>query len=414
MENEFSTLGIDKELINLLQKDRITEPTPIQTEAIPVIMEGKDVLGRAQTGTGKTLAFLLPILEKIDTSQPVVQALIITPTRELTLQIAMIAERYGPLKKVKVMKAYGGQDIKRQIQKLRGSIHLVIGTPGRLLDHIQRRTVNFGNVKLLVLDEADQMLDMGFLKDIEQIINQTAVNRQTLLFSATIPKPIQSLANRYMKNPVQVFIQNQKVTLDEIEQIAVRTTDRKRLDTLCYLLDDYKPFMAIVFCRTKRRANALNRTLRKNGYNSDEIHGDLSQARREKVLKTFKDAKLELLIATDVAARGLDIEGVSHIFNYDIPQNSEYYIHRIGRTGRAGRTGIAVTLVTPKDEGNLNKIEKEIQLHMEKRTVTLKQANDKKPRPDMPHRTDNRLKSNHKAGNYRGLQRNRPKPGKNR
>jgi ATP-dependent RNA helicase DeaD len=413
MENQFSNLGIDKELINLLQKDHITEPTPIQTQAIPLLMEGKDILGRAQTGTGKTLAFLLPILEKINTSRPVVQALIITPTRELTLQITMVAKRYGSIKKVNIMDAYGGQDINRQIRKLKEGIHLVIGTPGRLLDHIRRGTANFSNVKLLVLDEADQMLDMGFLKDIEQIIRKTSDNRQTMLFSATIPKTIQLLANRYMKNPVQVFIQNQNVILDEIEQIAVKTTDRRKQDTLCQLLNEAKPFLAIVFCRTKRRASALNHALRKKGYNSDEIHGDLSQARREKVLKDFKNARLELLIATDVAARGLDIEGITHIFNYDIPRDSESYIHRIGRTGRAGQTGIAVTLVTPKDEDNLYKIEKRIQSHLTRQTLVIKHVMEKKPRPVAKvRRIDNRFKSNYKTGARKGFKESFSKAGK--
>ena len=412
MENQFSNLGIDKELINLLQKDHITEPTPIQTQAIPLLMEGKDILGRAQTGTGKTLAFLLPILEKINTSRPVVQLLSSHPQGADTSNYHG-SEAVWIDKKVNIMEAYGGQDINRQIRKLKEGIHLVIGTPGRLLDHIRRGTANFSNVKLLVLDEADQMLDMGFLKDIEQIIRKTSDNRQTMLFSATIPKTIQLLANRYMKNPVQVFIQNQNVILDEIEQIAVKTTDRRKQDTLCQLLNEAKPFLAIVFCRTKRRASALNHALRKKGYNSDEIHGDLSQARREKVLKDFKNARLELLIATDVAARGLDIEGITHIFNYDIPRDSESYIHRIGRTGRAGQTGIAVTLVTPKDEDNLYKIEKRIQSHLTRQTLVIKHVMEKKPRPvSKVRRIDNRFKSNYKTGARKGFKESFSKAGK--
>lgn len=413
MENQFSKLGIDDELVNLLRHDHINEPTPIQAQAIPVLLEGRDVLGRAQTGTGKTLAFLLPIFEKIEPEQHTVQALIITPTRELALQIAYVAKRLAPAKKVNVLEAYGGQDIERQIRKLKGTIHLVIGTPGRLLDHVRRGTVNFSRVNMLVLDEADQMLDMGFLKDVEAIIKQTSNNRQTMLFSATMPGPIQQLASRYMKNPVQIFIQNQGVTLDEIEQIAVETTDRRKQDTLIHLLDEYKPFLAIIFCRTKRRASALNNALQTKGYNSDELHGDLSQAKREKVLKAFKNAKLELLIATDVAARGLDIEGITHVFNYDIPQDAESYIHRIGRTGRAGRTGVAVTFFTPKDDGNLYKIEKGIKSHLKRRTVVLKQVRESIPRADIKvHRTTSNSQNHRKAEPHKFVHGKRSKAGK--
>lgn len=366
---DFSTLGISEELGSILKENGITEATPVQEQAIPALMDEKDVIAQAQTGTGKTLAFLLPIMEKVNKDQPFVQALIITPTRELALQVTAVARKLAPVKKVNLLTAYGGQDVTQQVKKLKGTIHIVIGTPGRLLDHLRRKTVDLSRVAMLVLDEADQMLDMGFLKDVEQIIHKTPETRQTMLFSATMPKEIRDLASRYMREPLHIRIQSKNITLDEIRQIAIETTDRSRQDALCKAIDEYRPFMAIIFCRTKRRVSALNFALHKRGYNSDEIHGDLTQAKREKVMRAFRNGKIQFLVATDVAARGLDIEGITHVFNFDIPQDTESYIHRIGRTGRAGQTGIAVTLVAPKDRGALDMIEKGIKRPIEKRKM---------------------------------------------
>ena len=360
MENGFRNLGISKKFESILKQNGIIEPTTIQTQAIPALMTGKDVIAQAQTGTGKTLAFMLPIMESVNFNEPYVQALIITPTRELALQITEEAKKYAPSKGVNILSAYGGQDVEQQIRKLKGAIHVVIGTPGRLLDHLRRRTVDFKKVRMLVLDEADRMLDMGFLKDIEQIMHHSATKRQTMLFSATMPKEITSLISRYMKDPVMLKVQTKSITLEEIKQVIIETSDRCKLDALCSAIEEYRPFMAIVFCRTKRRVTTLNEALQERGYNCDELHGDLTQSKREKVMRTFRGVSLQLLIATDVAARGLDIEGVTHIFNYDIPENAESYIHRIGRTGRAGQTGIAVTFATEKDRVLLHSIEKGI------------------------------------------------------
>lgn len=375
MTINFKTIGISNELVETLNENKITKPTPIQEQAIPDILMGKDIIAQAQTGTGKTLAFALPIMETIDVSKPHIQALIITPTRELAIQITNVVKKLAPVKDVNILAAYGGQDVEKQLRKLKSGVHIVIGTPGRLLDHIRRKSIDLGRLKMLVLDEADEMLSMGFLKDIEDIIKATPKARQTMLFSATMPKQLRSLATRFMSNPVQIQIQSKNITLDKIEQIVVETTDRGKQDALCKTIDEYRPFMAMIFCRTKRRVKKLNNDLRDRGYNSDEIHGDLSQAKREKVMKSFRKMDIQFLIATDVAARGLDIEGVTHIFNYDIPENAESYIHRIGRTGRAGQTGIAITFVTPKDHQALSDIERKIQITLKTKKLSVEKDN---------------------------------------
>ena len=310
MSTGFKALAISSDLTDILKQNGITEPTPIQSEAIPAILSGQDVIGQAQTGTGKTLAFILPMLEKINSESTFVQALIVTPTRELALQITQEVRKIAPSKGINFLAAYGGQDVLQQVKKLKGNIHLVIGTPGRLLDHVRRETIELSKVQFLVLDEADQMLDMGFIKDIEQIIRKTPARRQTLLFSATMPLEIGNLATRYMKKPIHIKVKSKNITLEEIKQVIIDTTDRGKQSALFKMIDEYNPFMAIIFCRTKRRASALNEALQQRGYNSDEIHGDLSQAKREKVMKAFRKAEIQLLVATDVAARGLDIEGV--------------------------------------------------------------------------------------------------------
>jgi ATP-dependent RNA helicase DeaD len=365
MNKGFSSLHINTELVELLTRNRITVPTPIQHQVIPVLLDGKDVIAQAQTGTGKTLAFLLPIMQTIKPSENHVQALIITPTRELAIQITQVAKMLAQSNGANILAAYGGQDVELQKRRLKNSIHIVIGTPGRLLDHINRKSVNFTRIKMLVLDEADQMLDMGFLRDVEQIIHHSARHRQTLLCSATMPKAIASLAEKYLSSPSHIHAAGESVTLEKIRQAAVETTDDKKQDTLCALLDEYKPFMAIIFCRTKRRAHALNRNLKERGYASDELHGDLTQGKREKAMKAFRETKIQYLVATDVAARGLDIDGITHIFNYDMPRNAEGYIHRIGRTGRAGQEGFAITFVSRDDRAALASIERGIKSTIE-------------------------------------------------
>ncbi|MEW9124898.1 MAG: DEAD/DEAH box helicase, partial [Thermotaleaceae bacterium] len=352
-----------------LNENGIVEPTPIQEKTIPALLMGKDIIAQAQTGTGKTLAFILPILKKINIDRPHIQALVITPTRELAIQITAEAKKYAQVKSINILAAYGGQDVEQQIRKLKGDIHMVIGTPGRLLDHMRRGTISLSKLRILVLDEADQMLHMGFLKEVEAIIQQTPDNRHTMLFSATMPSEIRNMASRYLKEHTQIQVENKKVTLDEIRQIIIDTTDRGKANALFKTLDEYRPFMAIIFCRTKRRASTLNQALFQRGYNSDELHGDLTQAKREKVMKSFRNAEIQFLVATDVAARGLDIEGITHVFNYDIPQDVESYIHRIGRTGRAGQKGVAITFVTPKDYEALRNIEKGIKKTLEIRKI---------------------------------------------
>lgn len=365
MINDFLTLGIGVELINILKTNGISEPTEIQVEAIPKILQGEDIIAQSQTGTGKTLAFVLPILQRINTSSPYIQGLIITPTRELAIQITREVEKYAPSMDVNVLAIYGGQDVERQIKRLKGTPHIVIGTPGRIADHILRKTVDFSHISILVLDEADVMLNMGFIREVEYIIKTTPGKRQTMLFSATIPRGLKTLAAHYMKRPSQIRIHSRHVTLDEIKELVVETTEDDKIDTLCSLINEVNPYLAIVFCKTKARSSEVNEALIRRGYASDELHGDLSQSKRNQVMKRFRDAKLQILVATDIAARGLDIEGVSHIFNYDIPQDVESYIHRIGRTGRAGQTGVAYTFVTPKDHETLRMIENGINRRIE-------------------------------------------------
>lgn len=391
MKSNFSNLGVGSNLESILKQNGIIEPTPVQEQAIPALLEGKDVIAQAQTGTGKTLAFLLPIMEAIDTSQSFVQALIITPTRELAIQITVETKKLVKANGANLLAAYGGQDVEQQIKKLKGSVHLVIGTPGRLQDHLRRGTIDFSKLKILVLDEADQMLQIGFLNEVEQIIKMASDERQTMLFSATMPKEIRSLASKYMKQPVHIRVQSRNITIDEIRQIAVETTDRGKQDALCKVIDEVRPFMAIIFCRTKRRVSALNEALQRRGYNSEELHGDLTQAKREKVMKAFRSTDIQYLVATDVAARGLDIEGVTHIFNYDLPEDTESYIHRIGRTGRAGQSGVAVTFVTPGDRQALSLIEKSIKMTMEKRKI------EKEKGPEEHHDSGDLREHHHKS-----------------
>ncbi|MGQ7884666.1 DEAD/DEAH box helicase [Paenibacillus sp. WC2504] len=364
MSSGFASLGIRERLVGVLQASGVIEPTPIQREAIPVLLKGTDVIAQAQTGTGKTLAFVLPILETIDVESADVQALILTPTRELAIQITNELKGLVPVTGAKVLAAYGGQDVEKQLRKLQGNIHIVVGTPGRLLDHLRRGSINFYKLKILVLDEADQMLHMGFLHEVKDIIAQTSPYRQTLLFSATMPEQVMNLSKAYMKDAKEIKIQSKQVTLTEIEQVLVPTTDRQKQDALIAAIKQYKPYLAMIFCRTKARAIALNEALQELGLMSDELHGDLSQAKREQVMKRFREGRIELLVATDIAARGLDVEGVTHVFNYDVPQDAESYIHRIGRTGRAGDTGVAVTFATQRDMPTIELIEKGIKMSL--------------------------------------------------
>lgn len=403
MKLEFSNLGIQEELVKQLKLEGITEPTPVQEKSIPVALAGNDIIAQAQTGTGKTFAFLLPILEKIDTKQREVQALILAPTRELALQITTEAKKISSTVGANVLAVYGGQDVDKQIKKLKGGMHIVVATPGRLLDHLRRGTINLGTVSKLVLDEADQMLTMGFLEEVEYIIKKTPSKRQLMLYSATIPKGIRALTNRYMKKPVEIRVKSTRVTLDEIKQMVVETTDRHKQQALIEMIKDNNPFLAIAFCRTKRRAKALNQALGEEGFLCDELHGDMTQSKREKVMKTFRDAKLQILVATDVAARGLDVEGITHIYNYDIPQDVESYIHRIGRTGRAGDTGMAITFVAPKDRDFLYIIEKGINQKIDRRKF---QPKGRKESMDATFEREESNRGNRKKSSYKSRNKN--------
>ncbi len=364
----FKELGVSESLNGLLQGQGIAKPTPVQAEAIPPLVQGLDVIARAKTGTGKTLAFLLPILDKIRVEQAYPQALIMAPTRELALQITEEARKLARHTGVKILAVYGGQDVEKQLRKLEGGRHLIIGTPGRLLDHMRRGTLDLTGVKMLVLDEADQMLHMGFLEDVETIITAVPYRRQTMLFSATMPDPIKRLASNYMKEPLDIVIKSgSPIPLDNIRQQVLECSDRNKEEALIGLIERDRPYLAIIFCRTKRRVSKLNEALQAAGYESDELHGDLSQGKREAVMKRFRDAKLQLLVATDVAARGLDVEGITHVFNYDLPLDADSYIHRIGRTGRAGGKGLAVTFASPRDRAGLDVIEHGISQRLDRR-----------------------------------------------
>lgn len=373
---DFSALGIRPDLLEALKRQGIKEPTPVQAESIPPLMAGRDVVAQAQTGTGKTLAFLLPILQSIDTKLPDVQALILTPTRELALQITAVAGKLAPVVGAGVLAVYGGQDVDRQIRKLQGGAQIVIATPGRLVDHLGRGTISLEKVRFVVLDEADQMLQMGFIGDVEGIIRRVAGRRQTMLCSATMPTEIRSLAKRYLHMPEEIVIKAKQVTLESIEQVVVQTTDHAKDSALLAKLDEFNPYLAMIFCRSKERVSEVWGLLQSKGYSVDELHGDLSQAKREQVMRRFREAKIQYLVCTDLAARGIDVEGVTHVFNYDIPRTADDYIHRIGRTGRAGESGIAITFVTPREQEELARIEARI-----KATITKE---GKAPRPRRP------------------------------
>lgn len=366
---EFAKLGVSDIRVSRLKEMGITQPTPVQLETIPHVYQGRDVISQAQTGTGKTLAFLLPMLDRIEISQPAVQGLILTPTRELALQITAETKKLIEGSEIKVLAVYGGQDVAAQLHKLKGHIHIVVATPGRLLDHLRRGSLSLADVSMVVLDEADQMLHMGFLTEVHNILQHTPKTKMTMLFSATMPPPIRELAGRLLHDPVHVTVKTEQVTVREIRQWAVETTDRKKQETLVKLLWETRPFLGMIFCRTKRRAKTLNEALQLKGFLSDELHGDLSQAKREQVMKQFREARLQFLVATDVAARGLDVEGITHVYNYDIPSDAESYIHRIGRTGRAGESGEAYTLYTAKDQMILAEIEQTIGMRLPRRII---------------------------------------------
>ena len=357
--NTFSTFDLKPELIHAIEKLGYEEATDIQAKAIPSLLDGNDVLGRAQTGTGKTAAFALPILQMLDVNSKHVQALVMAPTRELANQVAQAVREYGQFLNVKVLTVYGGQSYTPQLKSLREGVQVVVGTPGRLLDlSNKKKALDLSHVKYLVLDEADEMLAMGFIEEVGEILDQTPSSRQTAFFSATLPKSIRGLAGKHLRQPVEIAIQGKQVTLEQIEQRYYMVRESDKLAALMRIFETDDVSSALLFTRTKVRAAEFAEALQNKKYPAAALHGDMKQSEREKVLGRFRKGKLSLLVATDVAARGLDIDDVSHVFNVDVPLDAESYVHRIGRTGRAGKKGTAITLATPSDHRRLRTIER--------------------------------------------------------
>jgi ATP-dependent RNA helicase DeaD len=355
----FSELGLEPELIKAIDKLGYESPSPIQAMTIPLLLTGKDVVGLSETGSGKTAAFGLPALQMIDTSLKATQVLILCPTRELTVQVCEEIHKLGShVKNLAAIPVYGGAPIDRQIRYLRQGSHIVVGTPGRLMDHMERRTLDMSKIRMIILDEADRMLDMGFRDDMEHILGQAPADRQTLFFSATMNKGVERLIEHFGNEPEQVRIKRKTLTVSSVEQFYFEVRNRSKIEVVSRLLDIDPPRLAIVFCNTKRMVDECCDALINRGYSADRIHGDITQVGRERVLKKFRNGTVEILVATDVAARGLDIDEVDAVFNYDLPQDPEDYVHRIGRTGRAGREGKAYSFVFGKDIYRLGSIER--------------------------------------------------------
>lgn len=357
----FFSLGLSRAITDCLAREGITTPTRIQLKAIPAALKGADVIGRSQTGTGKTLAYLLPLIHRIRPDDDGVQALIMTPTRELARQVFDVLRPFAEALGLDAVDVIGGRTIENQLRKLKRSPHFIIGTPGRLLDHIRRRAVDLTTVRTVVLDEADQMLAAGFREDIEAIIDETPKKRQVLLFSATMPDAAVRLARKYMKSSA-VIDTAPKVTASTVEQRIYMTTEDHKFKLLLRHLKEMNPYMALVFCNTREEAHQIaDRLTEATDLVVDELHGDMSQGQRNQVIRNFEKARIQVLVASDIAARGLDVEGVTHVFNYGIPRNLEYYVHRIGRTGRAGTKGLSITYATPEDGLLLRRLERSIE-----------------------------------------------------
>lgn len=355
----FKDLKLSDELQKAVADMGFEEPSPIQAKVIPVLLEGKDVVGQAQTGTGKTAAFGIPILEKVDTKVNKVQSLVLCPTRELAVQVAEELRKLAKYKKgVNILAIYGGQPIDRQIMALRKGIQIVIGTPGRIIDHLNRHTLKLDNTKLVVIDEADEMLDMGFIEDIETILKNLPAERQTALFSATMPQDILNLTRKYQQNPQIIRVVHKEMTVPNIEQIYYEVKEKNKPEILTRLVDMYNPRLSLVFCNTKRRVDELVPMLQARGYSTEGLHGDMRQSQRDRVMSSFRKGSIDILVATDVAARGIDVDDIEAVFNYDVPQDEEYYVHRIGRTARAGRKGRAFTFVVGREIYKLRDIQK--------------------------------------------------------
>lgn len=370
MTNAFGNLKVCAKTIENLTKMGINKPMPVQEQAIPALFAGKDVIARAQTGTGKTLAFLVPLAEKVDPAKPYVQALVIAPARELAQQIANEMKKVlGNDSPIKVLAVTGGRDYDEQKAKLDGKSHVLIGTPGRLLDHIRKGNTDLGGVKYLVLDEVDEMLKQGFMDEALDLINMTAKDHQTMLCSATLDEEVRKLGRKLTKNCALIDINPDEATVSKIQQIAIKTTEEFKTRALAKLIDRYNPYLMVVFCISKERTKQLGEELGMMGYNVDVLHGEMSPAKRKTVMKSFRDARIQILVASDLAARGLDVEGVTHVINYDIPHDVDWYVHRIGRTGRAGKDGMAVTLYTADEVKWLRNIEIKLKLEIERQNL---------------------------------------------
>ncbi len=355
----FESLGISEPILRTLTEIGYEAPTPIQEKTIPPMLAGRDLIGQAQTGTGKTAAFAIPILEKIDPAVPEVQALVLAPTRELAIQVAEAIHTYSKYRgRVGVLPVYGGQPIQLQLKRLDRGVHVVVGTPGRIMDHLRRGSLRLDAVRLVVLDEADEMLRMGFIEDVEWILSQAPEGRQTALFSATLPREIRRIAERHLKSPISIEIEHKTLTVPTIEQRYLIVTPQQKLDALARILETETTDAVLIFTRTKNGAAELTERLEGRGYAAEAMHGDMNQAQRETVIRRLRGGQVEIVVATDVAARGLDVERISHVINYDIPNDVEAYVHRIGRTGRAGRSGVAVLFVSPRERRMMQEIER--------------------------------------------------------
>ncbi|SDZ22504.1 ATP-dependent RNA helicase DeaD [Proteiniborus ethanoligenes] len=365
----FGELNLSKEIEKAVSEMGFEEATPIQSQSIPHIMDGKDVIGQAQTGTGKTCAFGIPTIEMVEPSNENIQALILSPTRELAIQISEELKEVSKYKKgIRILPVYGGQPIERQIAALKKRPQIIIGTPGRLMDHMRRRTIKLVDLKMVILDEADEMLNMGFREDIDEILEKVPQERQTILFSATMSKEIMDLTAKYQKDAVLVKAVHKELTVPNIEQYYLEVREASKLDLLSRIIDKEGIKLSLVFCNTKKRVDELTSSLQSRGYMAEALHGDMKQSQRDRVMSRFRNGSIEILVATDVAARGIDVDNVEAVFNYDIPNDEEYYVHRIGRTGRAGKTGVAYTFVAGREFYRL----KDIQRYTKSKIVLMK------------------------------------------
>jgi ATP-dependent RNA helicase DeaD len=396
----FAELGLSEPILDAVSHLGYERPTPIQEQTIPALLEGRDVIGQAQTGTGKTAAFGLPMLEYVDPENTETQALVLTPTRELCIQVTQALRAYGERRGIEVVAVFGGAPIRDQAARLKREAHVVVGTVGRVLDMISRHHLMLDEARYVVLDEADEMLDLGFLEDVETILSRSPMGRQTALFSATIPREIRGLAEKFMHDPVEIKVRAATLTIDTVDQYYVEVPDREKPDALVRVLKAERPEQAIVFVRTKIGVDRLARRLGDGGLRVKTLHGDMSQGSRDGVMIAFKSGRERLLVATDVAARGLDITGVSHVVNYDVPNSPDIYVHRIGRTGRAGETGRAITMITPKQRRELEAIERHAKTEIEEwsengdrperreRRRSREDREARRPRHTKPHQRD--------------------------